>query len=184
MSDYFDKIKHIEEIEKKVNKIENVIKRMQELSSQKEHFVHVVIEENINNIHKRIDEIEKNHLVNSAEKVGHLGRALHTLSEENEKLETLLNRKWNENSELSKRLLELERCIDYMKENDVNRNTHYLSQFERIDEIVNLIKENNMRDRRKPHKCPVCDGYGKILSLIAQESNKCNACEGKGVIWG
>lgn len=97
---------------------------------------------------------------------------------------TSLNRKWNANSELSQRFIELERCIDFMKENDVNRNTHYLSQFERIDEILNLIKEGNMRDGRKPHKCPVCDGYGKILSLIAQESNKCNACEGKGVIWG
>lgn len=35
---------------------------------------------------------------------------------------------------------------------------------------------------RKPHKCPICDGNGKKRTEF--EILGCNACEGKGIIWG
>jgi hypothetical protein len=36
---------------------------------------------------------------------------------------------------------------------------------------------------KNPHKCPVCEGKGKVFSSMC-ESNKCHACEGKGIVWG
>jgi hypothetical protein len=119
---------------------------------------------------------------------------LKVLEEKMDIHETSLNRKWIANSELSLRLAELERCIDWMKENDFNRNTYYLSQFKRIDEIVSvideivdIIPEDDMREGRKPHKCPVCDGIGKNCVIgeirgLPIKSDKCHSCEGNGIV--
>jgi predicted nuclease with TOPRIM domain len=66
----------------------------------------------------------------------------------------------------------------------------------RVDELETEIKELKrfqditheqyklITDRKRPHKCPVCDGFGKKLYLIAQESRLCDTCEGKGIVWG
>lgn len=45
---------------------------------------------------------------------------------------------------------------------------------------------------KKPHKCPVCDGLGEFELHSAEDIIKaggvrfpvCNACEGKGIVWG
>jgi len=49
---------------------------------------------------------------------------------------------------------------------------------------------------KKPHKCPVCDGCGRVLTEAAKvawddvfraglpTSKDCHSCEGKGIIWG
>ncbi len=54
-------------------------------------------------------------------------------------------------------------------------------------------------DNKKPYKCPVCDGDGNkhnarwrdghmaMQALHNQEKTQvapCNACEGKGIVWG
>jgi hypothetical protein len=45
---------------------------------------------------------------------------------------------------------------------------------------------------KTPHKCPVCEGSGKLMTAnknkdayanYAVETN-CHACEGKGIVWG
>ncbi len=46
------------------------------------------------------------------------------------------------------------------------------------------LSEENHRLKQKPHRCPICDGLGKNLALIAQQVSVCNVCEGKGIIWG
>lgn len=63
------------------------------------------------------------------------------------------------------------------------------SRLEKLEEIIQRIYEDDMKAGRKPHKCPVCDGVainceiGKIHGLPIK-SNKCHACEGKGIVWG
>lgn len=43
---------------------------------------------------------------------------------------------------------------------------------------------------KKPHKCPVCDGIGMVKSYMGIKDIsgcagfECNACEGKGIVWG
>lgn len=44
---------------------------------------------------------------------------------------------------------------------------------------------------KKPHKCPVCDGlcytmqphHETILGMPTKKQCRCNACEGKGIVW-
>ena len=80
---------------------------------------------------------------------------------------------------------------------------------EKIDEIENsLIKrvgilgdclhklsEENNKLRKKPHKCPVCDGkrfifYNDFLEVwpiggLKIEGHKnCSICDAKGIVWG
>ncbi len=41
---------------------------------------------------------------------------------------------------------------------------------------------------RKPHKCPVCNGAGKLEDYVEEfelvTGPKCHACNGAGVLWG
>ena len=39
---------------------------------------------------------------------------------------------------------------------------------------------------RKPHKCPVCEGSGKVAHPLTGmlAAAVCQACEGKGIVWG
>lgn len=57
---------------------------------------------------------------------------------------------------------------------------------------IKRMSENTLISRRltdlevcdngkKPHKCPVCDGFGKATQFI---DGHCTACEGKRIVWG
>ena len=57
------------------------------------------------------------------------------------------------------------------------------------------INENfQFEEYKRPHKCPVCDGTGKDRTRLTcdtfgpgthkLEHSNCNACEGKGIVWG
>jgi len=40
---------------------------------------------------------------------------------------------------------------------------------------------------KKPHKCPVCNGYGYhevLCNGVCVPGPECKACEGKGLVWG
>jgi len=59
--------------------------------------------------------------------------------------------------------------------------------------INDLYQIREKMDFKKPHKCPVCEGCGKIIinngqvltSYPPQYPTKiCNICEGKGIVWG
>ena len=58
----------------------------------------------------------------------------------------------------------------------------------RIDDLEELIYEvkSSLRNNDiKPHKCPVCEGKCKqIHPLIGLLCSACDACEGKGIVWG
>jgi hypothetical protein len=85
---------------------------------------------------------------------------------------------------IHKRIDETQHGIDHMKENDFNRNAHYLSQFDRLETEINTVRALGSRayHTKKPHKCPVCDGSMYVESLGI--GSKCHSCEGKGVLWG
>lgn len=51
----------------------------------------------------------------------------------------------------------------------------------RIDDLEQLIYERNDRQKREPHKCPVCDG--KYIAIFKDCECACLACE-KGIVWG
>lgn len=66
-----------------------------------------------------------------------------------------------------------------------------IERIKRLEEITNRITEDDMKAGRKPHKCPACDGKGKLIfmnvSLLtynpAQYQTKiCESCEGKGIV--
>lgn len=61
------------------------------------------------------------------------------------------------------------------------------------EEKFYFLKDKLRSADEKPHKCPVCNGEGKLIinngqlltSYPAQYPTKeCHACEGKGIIWG
>lgn len=60
-----------------------------------------------------------------------------------------------------------------------------------------LLSPDSKQDNKKvPHKCPVCDGCARVLTEGAKvdfdgmlradlpTGKDCNACEGKGILWG
>lgn len=34
-----------------------------------------------------------------------------------------------------------------------------------------------------PHKCPVCDGSGKVIDERLRDRVLCESCKGSGVVW-
>lgn len=50
----------------------------------------------------------------------------------------------------------------------------------RIDELQET--QSTMTSTKKPHKCPVCDGFGN--RIYEDQVCSCQACEGKGIVWG
>lgn len=70
----------------------------------------------------------------------------------------------------------------------------------RDDQLLEIIKSTFAAQQSRPykkeipHKCPVCDGLGKInnttittnsYSICSSTSEKnCSACNAKGIIWG
>jgi DnaJ-class molecular chaperone len=50
----------------------------------------------------------------------------------------------------------------------------------KIDTLMKLITGKN---EKKPYRCPICDGVGKIIGQIIIKVD-CGTCEGKGIVWG
>lgn len=78
-------------------------------------------------------------------------------------------RQIDENKNVSKRLYELEHKL--------------MDRIGVLSASLHTLHQENYQLKKKPHKCPVCDGYGgtKISGTIDE---KCEACDGKGIIWG
>lgn len=53
-----------------------------------------------------------------------------------------------------------------------------------IEEIVYEVKEKQLNCDRKPFKCPVCEGKGKLWPDGTIGYHRCEPCEGKGIVWG
>lgn len=69
--------------------------------------------------------------------------------------------------------LELENNNIYIKLEELQKQIHEI----RI-QFINQLGNNN-----RPQNCPACQGWGKrehaIVNIV-----ECNACEGKGIVWG
>lgn len=66
-------------------------------------------------------------------------------------------------------------------------------QIRSLLEVVNRITEDDMKAEKKPHVCPVCLGLTilpvKYIEKATGEKNHlppliCQACEGRGIVWG
>lgn len=62
-----------------------------------------------------------------------------------------------------------------------------IRKIEVVEELLNK-KIDAIRDSsKKPHRCPVCKGKGKIqytLPVGGYWEDNCKPCEGKGIVWG
>lgn len=67
---------------------------------------------------------------------------------------------------------------DYKREIDSLEKT-VASLVDKIAEIANFY----YREKTTPHKCPVCEGAGKLWPKDMLGYNLCHPCEGKGVLW-
>ena len=107
---------------------------------------------------------------------------------------------------LSKRFLKAEELLKF---SDHDERIHDLENIQAESRLIGLekcLKElNRFQDitheqykfntKKKPHKCPLCDGKGKDTNRLVMDGVKepstinmknpdCIACEGKGIVWG
>lgn len=50
-----------------------------------------------------------------------------------------------------------------------------------LGQALHELSQDNHKLRKTPHKCPLCDGCGVSGELALAY---CQACEGKGIVWG
>lgn len=78
-------------------------------------------------------------------------------------------------------------CIRNLEKN-LDYDEHQLKRLEKkfrdLEQLFYDEKATFRNPEKKPHKCPVCDGLGSQLYLISQQAQKCESCEGKGIVWG
>ena len=120
------------------------------------------------------------------------------LSLESEKLTKQLDPQvWKHVCERLDNLETLDAKVDTMWANCITTKT-VDTMFEHFGKIIAILQtkteeiEDEMKAGRKPHKCPVCDGCGNDKGTTESNPNfefcmkyaSCNACEGKGIVWG
>ena len=159
--------------------------------------VELLVKTNVENIWKRIDQIEKVYVKLDENLANHRAR-INNCQEDVKNLQIHKNKQIDENRAVSKHLDKLD---------TQDGNGHSLLSG-RIDALTEMYKElslmctrhdDNIRTFRegypkRPHKCPTCNGQGKnIDKLVAVPYDgtihklveaDCHSCEGKGVLWG
>ncbi len=147
-------------------------------------------------VEKRLIELENNclthHPIKLSERVKDIEYRLEHIVELPTELdirlqdvERILDKSIDKTKEVRDRLSEVEKNQDRIPGNVVNR----------VSNLEEFINKNWILKRREPHKCPVCDGNGRIkLSkpLVVDHhpgqstffSMNCIACEEKGIVWG
>lgn len=89
------------------------------------------------------------------------------------------------------RLNDLEKEIQFILD-DPEKKTTFIHQLSLLNKRLTKIEIENeeIRNRKKPHKCPVCDGYKSTNKKIENDFGlgeiiyECKSCEGKGIVWG
>ena len=63
-----------------------------------------------------------------------------------------------------------------------------LQRIEKLESKLDaLVSKSEVEHQKQPFKCPICNGKGSIRKEVEPRVLKlefCNACTGKGVIWG
>lgn len=101
--------------------------------------------------------------------------------------------------------IELTKSLQVLHEHKIRQIDENMKVLRRLDEIENglinrigilgtalqQLSDENHKLRKTPHKCPVCEGEGRItlkVPLVTKTSTcysiNCVPCEGKGIIWG
>jgi hypothetical protein len=86
---------------------------------------------------------------------------------------------WNDDLEyldslsLPKRINKLEEII--------KDNPGLISRIGILGQALHELSEENHKLRKIPHKCPLCEECGVAGELVLTH---CQACEGKGIVWG
>lgn len=101
------------------------------------------------------------------------------------------------------RLTQLETSVDFEKAKELiyqGAQTHasILKLKKRLTEIERHFSGDYqlIASKLNPHKCPVCEGLGIVLTEAAkvdfdgmlraglEKKKRCNPCDGKGIVWG
>lgn len=94
---------------------------------------------------------------------------------------------------LEKQIKEISKALENYREykidiEDLGTDVMYLKQ-----SLKKLNQDSEVHPKKKPHKCPVCDGSGnhddqtpRLMVLVHTKTGIicCNSCEGKGIVWG
>ena len=66
----------------------------------------------------------------------------------------------------------------------------------KMPRVVSTVEEDGLNPDRRPFKCPVCDGTGKVSrppwmagdvqgwSAADADPYECGSCAGSGIVWG
>jgi|SRR5882724_1006987 len=92
-------------------------------------------------------------------------------------------------------------CIRNLEKNadfDEHQRKRLEEKFHDLEQLFYDEKAKFRNPEKKPHKCPICDGNGKYISVDIQSKMstisveidalgrhwvKCHICQGKGIIW-
>jgi len=136
-------------------------------------------------ISKRVDELEEK----ISEKYAHP-----CIIQRIEKLENLIDVKKAEQiicdgANLHLTILKFEKRMEEL-ENIIKYNQGLIGRIGILGEALHTLSEENTKLKKIPHKCPVCDGHGRLNlkePLITKNSTcysiSCVPCEGKGIIF-
>lgn len=155
-------VKKIQELDKQIDNLaDNLAGFMNGFPKANEIFV----EANVNNINKRIDNLEDSIKENHDLCISNNG----VLCKDLYKIEERLNHQQGDFITVNDRLIELESHVKQMTEACLRK----------------------VIDNVKPHRCPVCDGkpltevkIQKTLSGLDKLIIECHGCNGTGIVWG
>jgi hypothetical protein len=135
--------------------------------------------EQIKELTERLDKLEKTFKLV-------INRRLETLDEVTDYDERITDL---ENIQAEPRLIRLE---EYIMMEDRVTNSDVLNRLTRLEDI----RDSRIANDKVPHKCPVCNGTSRVSTAVAKAdfdgalramlplTRNCEACEGKGIVWG
>ncbi|HLA59222.1 MAG TPA: hypothetical protein VK622_10695 [Puia sp.] len=147
----------------------------------------------INGLHcNKLQQIELNQ--KAEKKLGLLNEYKNRQIDENRKisekvdgLDEIINRIDHKFCFATNNLEDLVNKLQQSRDANSKNNKEIFERIKKLEDTANNICNALEKDRahKIPHKCPVCDGVGKIKHpLNGLLMCKCESCEGKRIIWG
>lgn len=88
---------------------------------------------------------------------------------------------------LNTRVLELEEWTRKDEDKIYERLKEADSRIDKLEDHVKSMTESYLKkiiENAKPHKCPVCNGKGELWPQGSISYDRCESCEGNGIVWG